>query len=98
MIAQLEATRYRCFERLGVEVGDFRVLAGTNGSSKSTLLALPVRFGALLQANRVSVPFIERSPELPHRTGSLNELAFAVCGSSFSLDVEAHLPDLEVAV
>lgn len=30
MITRLEATRYRCFERLGVDVGDFRVLVGAN--------------------------------------------------------------------
>ncbi len=42
MITRLEATRYRCFERLGVDVGDFRVLVGANGSGKTTLLDLPV--------------------------------------------------------
>ena len=50
MITRLEATRYRCFERLGVDVGDFRVLVGANGSGKTTLLDLPVLFGDLLRA------------------------------------------------
>ncbi len=27
MITRLKAMRYRCFERLGVDVGDFRVLS-----------------------------------------------------------------------
>ena len=65
MITRLEATRYRCFERLGVDVGDFRVLVGANGSGKTTLLDLPVLLGDLLRANNVSAPFMERRPELP---------------------------------
>lgn len=93
MISRLEATRYRCFERLGVDVGDFRVLVGANGSGKTTLLDLPVLLGDLLRANNVSAPFMERRPELPPRAGSLNELVFAGRGSDFSLAVEARLPD-----
>lgn len=94
MITRLEATRYRCFERLGVDVGDFRVLVGANGSGKTTLLDLPVLFGDLLRANNVSAPFMERRPELPPRAGSLNELVFAGRGSDFSLAVEARLPEV----
>jgi len=94
MITRLEATRYRCFEHLGVDVGDFRVLVGANGSGKTTLLDLPVLFGDLLRANNVSAPFMERRPELPPRAGNLNELVFAGRGSDFSLAVEARLPDV----
>ena len=93
MITRLEATRYRCFERLGVDVGDFRVLVGANGSGKTNLLDLPVLFGDLLRANNISAPFMERRPELPPRAGSLNELVFAGRGSDFSLAVEARLPE-----
>jgi len=93
MITRLEATRYRCFERLGVDVGDFRVLVGANGSGKTTLLDLPVLLGDLLRANNVSAPFMERRTELPPRAGSLNELVFAGRGSDFSLAVEARLPE-----
>ncbi|MCC2869623.1 MAG: AAA family ATPase [Candidatus Accumulibacter phosphatis] len=93
MITRLEATRYRCFERLGVDVGDFRVLVGANGSGKTTLLDLPVLLGDLARANNVSAPFMERRPELPPRAGSLNELVFAGRGSDFSLAVEARLPE-----
>ena len=38
MITRIEATRYRCFDRLDVEGGDFRVPGGANGSGKTTLL------------------------------------------------------------
>lgn len=93
MITRLEATRYRCFERLGVDVGDFRVLVGANGSGKTTLLDLPVLIGDLLRANNVSAPFMERRPDLPPRAGSLHELVFAGRGSDFSFAVEARLPD-----
>ncbi|WP_338585920.1 AAA family ATPase [Pseudomonas sp. MAG733B] len=93
MITRLEATRYRCFERLAVDVGDFRVLVGANGSGKTTLLDMPVLFGDLLRATNVSAPFMERRSELPPRAGSLNELVFAGRGSDFTLAVEARLPD-----
>ena len=94
MITRLEATRYRCFERLGIDVGDFRVLVGANGSGKTTLLDLPVLLGDLLRANNVAIPFMERRQELPPRAGSLNELVFAGRGSDFALAVEARLPDV----
>lgn len=93
MITRLEAVRFRCFERLGVDVGDFRVFVGANGSGKTTLLDLPVLFGDLMRANNIATPFMERRPELPPRVGSLNELVFAGRGSDFSLAVEARLPD-----
>lgn len=93
MITRLEATRYRCFERLGIDVGDFRVLVGANGSGKTTLLDLPMLLGDLLRANNVATPFMERRPDAPSRAGSLEELVFAGRGSDFSFAVEARLPE-----
>jgi predicted ATPase len=93
MITRLEATRYRCFERLGIDVGDFRVLVGANGSGKTTLLDLPVLLGDLLRANNIAIPFMDRRPELPARAGSLNELVFAGRGTDFSLAIEARMPE-----
>lgn len=96
MITRLEATRYRCFARLGVDVGDFRVLVGANGSGKTTLLDLPCLFGDLLDAKNVADAFMSRRaahPDLPPRAGSLRELVFAGLGGDFSLAVEARLPD-----
>jgi predicted ATPase len=46
VITRIEATRYRCFDKLDVEFGDFRVLVGANGSGKTTLLALRAWFPA----------------------------------------------------
>lgn len=95
MITRLEATRYRCFERLGVDVGDFRVLVGANGSGKTTLLDLPGLFGDLLDAKNVADAFMGRKkdrPDLPPRAASLDELVFAGRGQDFALAVEARLP------
>lgn len=97
MITRLEATRYRCFERLGIDVGDFRVLVGANGSGKTTLLDLPGLFGDLLDAKNVSDAFMLRRQErgdLPPRASSLRELVFAGRGDDFSLAVEARLPEV----
>lgn len=94
MITRLEAIRYRCFERLGVDVGDFRVLVGANGSGKTTLLDLPVLLGELLRTTNVALPFMERRPDSAPRAGSLNELVFAGRGSDFSLAIEAKLPEI----
>lgn len=93
MITRLEATRYRCFERLGIDLGDFRVLVGANGSGKTTLLDLPGLFGDLLRANNIALPFMARRPDAPARAGSLDELIFAGRGSDFSLALEARLPE-----
>lgn len=93
MITRLEASRYRCFERLGVDVGDFRILVGANGSGKTTLLDLPVLLGDLLRATNVAAPFTDRRPDQPPRAGSLAELIYAGRGNDFSLAVEARLPD-----
>ncbi len=94
MITRLEASRYRCFERLGVDVGAFRVLVGANGSGKTTLLDLPGLLGDLLHASNIASAFMDRRPDLPPRAGSLNELVFAGRGDDFSLAVEARLPDV----
>lgn len=93
MITRLEATRYRCFERLGIDLGDFRVLVGANGSGKTTLLDLPILFGELLRAANVASAFREKRADLPPRTVSLRELLFAGRGTDFSLAIEAALPD-----
>lgn len=94
MITRIEAIRYRCFERLGVDVGEFRVLVGANGSGKTTLLDIPVLLGELLRTTNVALPFMERRPDALPRAGSLKELVFAGRGSDFSLAIEAKLPEM----
>lgn len=48
MITRIEASPNRCFRRLAVDVGNFCVLVGANGSGKTTFLDLPGSLGNLL--------------------------------------------------
>ena len=93
MITRLEATRYRCFERLGVDLGDFRVVVGANGSGKTTLIDMPVLLGELLRADNLASVFLIKRGEKPARASNLRELVFAGRGEEFSLALEARLPD-----
>lgn len=58
MITRLEAIRYRCFERLAIDLSNFQVIVGANGAGKTTLLDLPVLFGDLLRATTVAPPSV----------------------------------------
>jgi recombinational DNA repair ATPase RecF len=60
MITRVDATNYRCVERLGVPLSDFCVIAGANGSGKTTLLDIPVLLGDLLRGRNVAGAFMER--------------------------------------
>lgn len=93
MITRLEATRYRCFERLGIDLSEFQVIVGANGSGKTTLLDLPVLFGDLLRATQVSSAFSDKRFDLPPRAGSVREILFGLRGADFSLALEAALPE-----
>lgn len=93
MITRLEATRYRCFERLGIDLGNLCILVGANGSGKTTLLDMPTLIGDLLTAKNLSDPFLLRRGDLPPRAGSLSELVYAGRGNDFSLAIEAKFPE-----
>ncbi|HEU5406403.1 MAG TPA: hypothetical protein VFU48_01450 [Nitrospira sp.] len=45
MITRIEAYRYRCFSKLAVDFQRFNVLAGPNGSGKTTMVDIPVMLG-----------------------------------------------------
>ena len=93
MISHIDVTNYRCFERLGVSLSEFCVFAGVNGSGKTTLLDIPVLLGDLLRSRNVSGAFMERLLDRGARTGSLAEIPFRAQRESFSLGIEARLPD-----
>ena len=93
MITRIDATNYRCFERLGLPLSDFCVIAGANGSGKTTLLDIPVLLGDLLRSRNVAGAFMERLLGRGARAGSLAEIPFRAQRESFSIGIEARLPD-----
>ena len=95
MITRLEANRYRCFERLGIDMGDFKVIVGANGAGKTTLLDIPNLLGELLKADNIASVFLLRRGEKPARASNLRELIFASRGDDFSLAIEAKLPEAQ---
>lgn len=93
MITHIDATNYRCFEKLSVPTSGLVVVAGANGSGKTTLLDIPVLFGDLLRSRSVSDAFMDPLLSRGARASSLGELCFRHKGESFSLGIEAELPD-----
>ena len=55
MITRIEAYRYRCFERLELDLCPYQVLVGMNGSGKSTLIDIPVLLGEMLNQRHCSM-------------------------------------------
>ena len=62
MITRIEATHYRCFDRLDVNLGGFGVLVGANGAGKTTLLDIPVLLGDLLEQSGKAIRPVGRIP------------------------------------
>ena len=93
MITHIDATNYRCFERLTIPTSDLVVVAGANGSGKTTLLDIPVLLGDLLRSRSISGAFMDPLLSRGPRASTLTELCFRHNGESFSLGIEARLPD-----
>jgi energy-coupling factor transporter ATP-binding protein EcfA2 len=93
VITHIDATNYRCFERLSVSAGELAVVAGANGSGKTTLLDIPVLLGDLLRGRDVSAAFMDPLLSRGARASALGELCFRHSGGSFSLGIEVRLPD-----
>lgn len=94
MITRIDATNYRCFEKLSIATGEFAVVAGANGSGKTTLLDIPVLLGDLLRSRSISSAFMDPLLNRGPRASTLSELCFRHNGGSFSLGIEAKLPDV----
>lgn len=92
MITHIDATNYRCFEKLSIATGELAVVAGANGSGKTTLLDIPVLLGDLLRSRSVSSAFMDPILNRGPRASTLRELCFRHNGGSFSLGIEARLP------
>lgn len=93
MITRIEATRYRCFDKLDVELGDFRVLVGANGSGKTTLLDIPVLLGDMLRAHTIGDAFLRERDHRAPRASGFRELIFQGKGDFFIVAIEAALPE-----
>ena len=93
MITRIDATNYRCFEDLGITFGEFAVIAGANGSGKTTLLDIPLLIGDLLRSRNVAHAFLGRILGRGARATSLSELTYRSERNSFTLGIEALLPD-----
>ena len=93
MITRLEAIRYRCFERLAIDLTDFQIIVGANGAGKSTLLDLPFLVGELLRADTIAPIFLVKRGDKPARAATLRELIYAGRGDDCSIALEAKLPD-----
>jgi predicted ATPase len=93
MITRIEAYRYRCFERLGVDLSPFQILVGCNGAGKSTLVDIPVLLGEMLQKQDIHQAFFRPTPshERPRADGGM-DLVFNRAGGWFALAIEAELP------
>ena len=93
MITHIDATNYRCFEKLSISTRELVVVAGANGSGKTTLLDIPVLLGDLLRSRSISSAFMNPILSRGPRASTLSELCFRHNGESFSLGIEAKLPD-----
>jgi predicted ATPase len=97
MISRIQAFKYRCFDRLDIKVGQYHVLAGANGTGKSTLLDIPLLLGEIL--SRGLIPAFLESPSIAGspRAQSLQELVHYQLGDNFGFAIEADLPENIIA-
>jgi ABC-type Mn2+/Zn2+ transport system ATPase subunit len=96
MITRIEATRYRCLERLDADLDTYAVLVGANGAGKTTFLDIPGMLGDCLQEREVGQAFTTRQHGRPPRSSTLNELIFSASGKEFVLALEVALPEYVV--
>jgi predicted ATPase len=93
MITRIEATQYRCFDRLDVDLGESGVIVGANGAGKTTFLDIPTLLADLLSAKRLSAAFLQASGTRAPRAGTPRELLHQGQGDSFGFAIEARLPE-----
>lgn len=93
MITRIEATNYRCFEQINIDLDAFAVFVGANGAGKTTLLDIPVLLGDLFEADNIAMAFLKPIQPRGPRAGSLVELVHYGRGDWFILAVEARLPE-----
>ncbi len=92
MITRLEVSRYRCFERLALDLRPYQVLVGRNGAGKSTLLDIPILLGEMLEQRDIEKPLFGERGRLSPRAASTSDLVFSGKGDWFSFAIEVQLP------
>jgi predicted ATPase len=86
MISKIDAVNYRCLRNVSQILGNFHVLAGPNGSGKTTFLEVPYVLGHFAQDGLDAVWDATRAR-------AFEELTFCGGGHSFQLAVEALVPE-----
>jgi len=94
MIRRIEAYRYRCFQKLDLELGKYQVFAGSNGSGKTTLLDIPALLGDMVSVSDINDAFFTAvNGRSRVRAEEPQELVHKLRGDNFILIVEVELPD-----
>jgi len=93
MITHIEAYRYRCFERLTLELDRYQVLVGMNGSGKSTLIDIPVLLGEMLDQRSIHTPLFNPRGRLPVRAETPKDVLFGRTGDTCWVAIEAKMPE-----
>ncbi len=93
MISRIQAVQYRCFAQLDVTLHSYNVLAGANGTGKSTLIDIPLVLSDMLPQGEIIPAFLEESRTIhATRAQSLQELAHCYRSNYFGFALEAPLP------
>ena len=99
MITRIEAYRYRCFNKLDLELGQLHVFAGSNGSGKTTLLDIPSLLGDILMVTDINDAFFKPANGRERaRADSPRELVHKLRGDNFTLVLEAAIPEKQQAL
>lgn len=93
MITRIEATRYRCFEQIAVDLPAFGIVVGANGAGKTTFLDIPGLISDCLKQRDIALAFTQKQQYRMPRCSHLKELVFCNQGNDFILAVEAALPE-----
>lgn len=94
MISRIEAYRYRCFQKLNIELGQFHVFAGSNGSGKTTLLDIPALLGDMIRVTDINEAFFTCvNGRARSRAENPIELVHKLRGEGFTLALEVDLPE-----
>ena len=93
MITRIEATWYRCLERVAVDVPQYGVLVGANGAGKTTFLDIPGLIHDMLEQRDITQAFTHRQNNHAPRCSQLDELIYCGRGKEFILALEATLPE-----